>query len=137
MKLKHLICSTLLALTPVSAIASEAKSIDFTSPIISPDGTPYRECITPADNGAGCAKDGLRAITLGAIVSAVLSRPQTAHETALTLDEQVKRGTLALRLRAAKDATVTIEERSLIEKQLGAAGLNSVQLVLILHALGD
>ena len=93
------------------AFVSSAFAADFTAPILDFDNTPASAC--PASD-PGCGK----VLTLSdvAIASLMGTFPD---ERDLSGEEKIKRFGLAMRIRNAKDISLTAEEIALLKKIIG------------------
>lgn len=106
----------LLSLLAMPALAADdsARKIDFTQVLADQDSEVFLECADnplPRDD-RDCKSR--RPITLGMVTLRALSMP----EQNLGADESLKRGALGLQLYRAKAATLTVEEISLVKKQI-------------------
>lgn len=117
------------SLLPTCTFAAAPHAIDFTAPILTTDGNPYTTCAAVSDDGKKCLKADR--VTLGLLASSALGLP----DKSLSLDEQVKRGLLAIKVKNAKAATLTSEEISLIKKQIATIGLGTVEVVRAVQML--
>lgn len=95
------------------ALASAASAADFTAPILDFDNAPASAC-PPSEPACG------KVLTLSDVAVASLMGA-FPDERDLSGDEKIKRFALAMRVRNAKDATLTAEEISLLKKLIGKA----------------
>lgn len=114
-------------------LASPALAIDFTAPLLNPDGIAYRRCVKPdQENPNQCARDGFVDQTLGAFIADALN----VTDPGAKADGIVARGRLALKIRQAHDLDLSASERDLIKEAFTRAyAAGAASAVSIVQAL--
>jgi hypothetical protein len=120
----------------VSLFATPASAIDFTAPLINPDGVPYKKCVKPdPDDARQCAKDGYVDQTLGRFVADALN----IVDPSVTNEGIVSRGLLALKVRDAANLDLSDKERDVIKAAVLAsyakAGTQPTVIVTVLKII--
>lgn len=122
-------CTMQFLLTAAALLwAAPALAVDFTAPLLNEDGRPYERCVGPPrpDTRDPCEKT---ALTLGQFVYDALN----TNDTPMKPDEIVSRGTLAIKVKTARDLELSKEQRDLITTAL--FGSKSSFPVAIVQAL--
>lgn len=104
-----------LAAIALAASLTPALAVDFTAPLLNPDGIPYKKCVKPdPDDARACAKDGFVDQSLGRFIADALN----LVDPSVTNEGIVSRGLLALKVRDAKNLELTATERDVIKAAL-------------------
>jgi hypothetical protein len=107
---------SLFSLAATTALAADARSINFATVITNEDGKPYVECTDPPTaESTDPACKAQHDLTLGIIAFRALSRP----EQGVAAEDNLLRGNLALRVYKAGELSLSVEEIALIKKRIG------------------
>lgn len=123
----------IIVVAAATCVSGPARAIDFTAPLLNPDGQAYKKCVKPdPDNPVQCARDGFVDQTLGRFVSDALN----VVDQSVTNEGIVSRGLLALKIKDARDIDLTAAERDVIRAALLASYAKAGnQPVAIVNAL--
>jgi hypothetical protein len=106
-----------VALIAVIGVASSALAvdlnIDLTTPILTAEGKQKQECLL-VDKAAPDGCEQKRDLTFGIVAMEALG----ALDPELRGDEKAKAGALAIKIASAKQMALTLEEATLIKKQV-------------------
>ena len=117
-----------------------ARPIDFSAMVLDANNKPFITCVETTEDGSKCVK--FSDTTLGLLSAIALGFQQAQSNRGmggappLALDEQYKRGMLALKVRDAKELSdLTTGQVELIKNQIGSLNLNTIEVARAIHML--